>query len=136
VHLSAQDKKWDKIYIAVDIHNTIVYGNYNKNGLPTEYISNSKEVLQYLSTRKDIVLIIYTCSHPSEITKYLSFFKKDSIIFKYANENLDIHNDSLGCYNKKIYFNLLLEDKAGFNAETDWTILYEYIKNINFNYDN
>ena len=75
---SAQKKKWDKIYVAVDIHDTIVYGNYNTDELPTEYIANAKEVLQYISQREDIVLMLYTCSHPHEIEKYfaLCFYKK------------------------------------------------------------
>lgn len=133
---SAQKKKWDKIYVAVDIHDTIVYGNYNADELPTQYIADAKEVLQYISQREDIVLMLYTCSHPHEIEKYFEFFKKDGINFKYANENPDVPNNALGCYDKKPYFNVLLEDKGAFDAETDWTIIYEYIKNINFNHAN
>lgn len=133
---NAKRKKWDKIYVAIDIHDTIVYGNYKSDELPTEYIANAKEILQYMSNRNDIVLMLYTCSHPHEIEKYFEFFKNDGIYFKYANENPDVPNTELGCYDRKPYFNILLEDKAGFNAETDWTIIYEYIKNINFNHEN
>ena len=132
--VGAKRKKWDKIYVAIDIHDTIVYGNYNVNELPTEFIANSKEVLQYLSKREDIVLLIYTCSHPEEIIKYVEFFNQHNINFKYANNNIDVPNNALGCYDSKMYFNVLLEDKAGFNAETEWTDIYEFVKNNNFNY--
>lgn len=128
---NAKKKNWDKIYIAVDIHDTIVYGNYNANELPTEFISNSKEVLQYLSKRPDVTLLLYTCSHPTEITKYFDFFKSNDIIFKYANENPEVPNNALGCYDKKMYFNVLLEDKSGFDAESDWNIIYDFFKNTN-----
>src|SRR5690554_2945679 len=64
---SAKKKNWDKIYLAIDIHDTIVYGNYDKDELPTKFIGNAKKTLQYLSNRSDIELILYTCSHPKEI---------------------------------------------------------------------
>ncbi len=131
---SAKRKKWDKIYIAIDIHDTIVHGNYNANELPTEFIANSKEVLQYLSKREDIILLLYTCSHPTEIVKYIDFFNSNDIKFKHSNINPDIPNNALGCYDLKPYFNILLEDKAGFNAETDWAILCAFIKQHNFNF--
>lgn len=132
--IGAKRKKWDKIYIAIDIHDTIVYGNYKTDELPTEFIARSKEILQDWSKRDDIVLLIYTCSHPSEIVKYIDFFASHNIIFKYANENSDVPNNALGCYDDKLYFNVLIEDKAGFMAETEWDELDEYVKNNNFNY--
>lgn len=108
-----KEKNGIKIYIAIDIHDTIVYGNYKTNELPTTFIGNSKKILQEWSKRDDIVLLIYTCSHPSETSKYISFFEKNEIIFKYANKNSDIPNSALGCYDEKLYFNILIEDKAG-----------------------
>ena len=125
---TAKRKKWDKIYVAVDIHETIVYGNYETGDIPKQFISISKQVLQYLSSRKDVVLILYTCSHPSEIVKYIDYFNSNGINFKYANINPEVPNDALGCYTIKPYFNLLLEDKSGFVAETDWTEVYEQFK--------
>lgn len=130
---NAQKKNWDKIYLAVNIHDTIVRGNYIENVLPTEFIGNAKVVLQYISKRKDIEMILYTCSHPDEIKKYLQFFKKHDIHFKYVNENLDIPNNALGCYDKKLYFNVLLDDKSGFIAEKHWDDIYTFIRNVNFN---
>lgn len=133
---SAKKKNWDKIYLAIDIHDTIVYGNYDKDKLPTKFIGNAKKTLQYLSNRSDIELILYTCSHPKEIDKYLEFFKTNDISFKYINENLDIPNNALGCYDKKLYFNVLLDDKSGFDAEQDWDSVLKYVKSNNFNYSN
>lgn len=134
MYLNAKRKNWDKIYIAVDIHDTIVYANYDIEEIPTEFIANSKEVLQHLSDRKDIGLILYTCSHPHEIEKYIKYFKENGIEFEYSNKNPEISNTELGCYDHKLYFNLLLDDKACFNAEKDWTVLYETMNNLNFNF--
>lgn len=43
-----------------------------------------------------------------------------------VNENLEVKNTTYGFYEHKPYFNLLFEDKAGFDAEIDWFILYKY----------
>ena len=131
---NAKNKKWDKIYIAVDIHDTIVHANYDTSEIPTEFVGRAKSVLQYLSKRKDIGLIMYTCSHPEEIKKYKRFFKKNHIDFESANTNPQISNTELGCYDHKLYFNLVLDDKGGFNAIKDWDVLETEIMKYTFNY--
>lgn len=124
---SAIIKGWDKIYIAVDIHDTIVYGNYIADVLPTEFLFGAKETLKYLSKRPDVCLILYTCSHPGEIVKYQEFFAKRDINFQYVNCNPEVPNNALGCYTDKLYFNLLLDDKAGF-IEDDWYTIFKFFK--------
>jgi hypothetical protein len=37
-----------------------------------------------------------------------------------------VANTTYGYYEDKPYFNALWEDKAGFNAEKDWTSLRKY----------
>lgn len=125
----AKKKNWNKIYIAVDIHDVIVKGNYIPNVLPTDFLYGAKDTLKYLSKRSDICLILNTCSHPHEIEKYLEFFKARDIHFKYVNENPEVPNNALGCYDDKFYFNILLEDKAGF-IESDWYVIYTFFKKI------
>lgn len=128
---SAKRKNWNNIYIAVDIHDTIVKGNYKTDELPTEFLPMAKKTLQMLSARKDITLLLYTCSHPAEIEKYFAFFKENDINFKYCNENPDVPDNALGCYTKKLYFNILLDDKGAFNGHTEWPIIYNFFKNNN-----
>lgn len=123
---SALKKGWDKLYIAVDIHDTIIYGNYNTDVLPTEFCPNAKEVLQYLSKRKDVVMFLYTCSWPVEVEKYQQLFKEYDIDFKYVNENPEVMNNRLGYYSQKPYFNILLDDKANFMPETDWLFIQAF----------
>lgn len=125
---NAIKKNWDKLYIFVDIHDTVIVGNYSETVLPTEFCPEAKEALQYLSQRKDVVLILYTCSWPTEVVKYQEFFKEYGIIFKYCNENPDVMNNRLGYYSQKPYFNVLLEDKAGFVPETDWPTIVNFFK--------
>lgn len=114
------NRGWDKLYWAVDIHDTCMEANYIPGQLPTTFLSISKRVLQHISKRKDAVLILYTCSHPHEIEQYVKFFKENDINFKFSNKNPDVGNTRLGSYDDKFYFNVLLEDKAGFNPDTHW----------------
>ena len=45
----AKTRNWEKIFVAVDIHDTAVVSNYSGNRIPTMFYPNAKEVLQYLS---------------------------------------------------------------------------------------
>lgn len=114
----ARERNWKKIYIACDIHDVILEANYSKD-IPTKFLGNAKKVLQRLSQRSDVTLILYTCSHPSEIEQYLKLFTDAGINFSYVNENPECVNTAYGDFTVKFYFNILLEDKAGFVPE-DW----------------
>ena len=78
---------------------------------------------------KDVVMILYTCSHPHEIEQYIQYFKDNGIRFDYINENPEIPTnlEGYGCYDKKPYMNVLFEDKAGFDGDKDWSKVYELL---------
>ena len=121
----ARQKKWNKIYIAIDVHDTILYSNYDKDNIPVKFCPGAIITLQYLTKRSDVVLILYTCSWENEIKQYLNLFESNGIHFEYVNENPEVTSVlGLGCYDKKMYFNILFEDKAGFDCENDWYEVY------------
>ena len=122
---NAKKRNWDQIYFYFDIHETILYPDYN-NVDALKFYDHAKDVLQYLSTRKDITIALYTCSYPKEIERYIEFFKTQGINFKYVNNNPDAKNTTYGFYEDKPYFNVLFEDKAGFDAENDWILVKQY----------
>ncbi len=113
-------KQWEKTYWAVDIHGTMIVPNYVGGVLPEQFYPYAKEVMQRISKREEVTLILYTCSHPHEVEKYLDFFKAHDIHFSYANQNPEAENTAYGCYEHKPYFNVLFEDKCGFDPEQDW----------------
>lgn len=119
-------KKWEYIFVYFDIHKTMLYPDYNNT--TTDFYPYAKEVLQYLSTRKDMVMGLYTCSYPEEIVRYQKFFKEHDIIFKYENDNKEVGNTKYGYYENKPYYNVLFEDKAGFRADLDWYFLKQYFQ--------
>lgn len=126
-------KDWKHVYYAFDLHGTIVKPNYEVGNIPKEFYPYAKEVLQMLSKRSDIIMYIYTCSHPHEQVQYLQYFKEHGIEFKWVNKNPEVLTDNkgYGYYEDKPYFNVLFEDKASFNPNTEWEEVYYYFKTLN-----
>jgi hydroxymethylpyrimidine pyrophosphatase-like HAD family hydrolase len=124
-----EDRGWDRTFWFFDIHGTILKPNYQYGNPPKEFYPMAKETLQLISKQSDIVMILYTCSHPHEIEEYLQFFKENDINFKYVNENPEVVTDvnGYGNYDKKPYMNVLLEDKSGFNPDNDWFLVYDLL---------
>lgn len=124
-------RNWDRTFWGFDIHGTILKPNYQYGNTPDEFYPMAKETLQYLSKLPDVVMFLYTCSHPHEIEEYVKLFESNGIHFKYVNENPEIPTDpkGYGNYDKKPYMNVLFEDKAGFDPETEWSEVYELMFN-------
>jgi hypothetical protein len=117
---NAKLKGWDKTYWAFDIHGTMLKPTFISGVVSTEFYPYAKEVMQLLSKRNDIVRVLYTCSYPHEIEQYITYFKQHDIHFDHINKNPDVCAGAYGHYESKFYFNVLFEDKAGFDPLTDW----------------
>jgi hypothetical protein len=123
----AHTKEWYKTYWAIDLHGTVIQPNFKKGDSNVEYYPYAKECLQLLSDRDDIIMFTLTSSYPEELAKYDIQFKADNINFDYHNENPEITQASgaFGYYKNKPYFNVFFDDKAGFDPETDWELVYD-----------
>lgn len=125
-HFEYKEKRgWEKGYFFFDIHGTILKPNYTYGNTPKDFYPYAKETLQYLSKLPDVCMILYTCSHPHEIEEYIKLFEENDIKFEYVNDNPEVLTDvnGYGCYDKKPYVNVLFEDKAGFDPETEWKLV-------------
>lgn len=133
----ANEKHWFKTYWCIDIHGTISKPDYRKRTKELLFYPFAKETLQLLSEREDVVLILYTSSYPDEIKIYESIFKGNGIKFDYINENPEIStsNGAFGYYEQKLYFNVLLDDKAGFDPLVDWVELFKYMESTKYRPD-
>lgn len=128
----AKQRGWDKIYVFVDIHETMIKPNYDADHIPTEFYDHVKEVMKYLSDKYFFTLILYTCSWPKENEEYLKIFEKNGIHFSYINKNPEVTSKGYGCYDDKPYINILIDDKAGFDPEEDWAKLLAYFSSPEF----
>jgi len=122
----AKERKWDRTYWAFDIHQTILEPNWSNDGIPTKFYPYALETLQYISNRPDIVMILYTCSPPHKIDLYQQLFQRHGIQFHYVNSNPEVTSNGFEYYGQKPYFNVLFDDKAGFDPLCDWKLVHDY----------
>ena len=80
-----------------------------------------------MSHAQQISLILWTSTYDDIIADYLKHFKENGITFDMVNVNHETKNTDLSCFDEKTYFNVGIDDKFGFDAETDWEILYNYL---------
>lgn len=117
-YINKKAKNWEKVFWVIDAHDTIFHGLYERLQENVFY-PFAKEVLQFLSSKDDVVLILFTCSYEDEIYRMIKYLNCTDIHFDYVNENPEVSNTTYGDYSKKMYCNILLEDKAGFEPK-DW----------------
>lgn len=120
-----EEKDWDKIYWAIDIHGTCLESNYESGNfkLINDDVIKTLKLIQSLPESR---LIMWTSAYTQELYRLQEFFDSYEVDFTYLGENPDVRNTETGNFNKKFYFSILLDDKAGFNPETDWKLIYKH----------
>lgn len=124
-----EEKKYDTIYIMVDIHNTILKPTFNKKE-KFEYFPYAKETLQILSNRNDVKLIMWSSCYSDRLDLYLNHFRENGIKFNFINCNPEYKNLSFACFDTKFYYDVGIDDKFGFDAENDWETLFLFFTEI------
>jgi hypothetical protein len=123
-------RNWNKLYVCIDVHDVIIEGKYNLMNEGADYCPNALAVLRNLSKRWDIVLILWTSSHLEPTARLLKKLDDEGAVFKYVNENPECPNTELCDFRRKFYFNVLLDDKAGFDPKTDWFLVEQELRRI------
>jgi hypothetical protein len=125
-----KERNWSRLYWAIDLHDVVIPGKYSKFNEGREFYPGAKEILQWLSKRQDMALILWTSSHSESIWNIVEWFTNHNVIFNWINSNPECGNTDLCDFGKKFYFNILLDDKAGFVGETDWLLIKEELIRI------
>jgi len=117
-----KERGWNTIYVMVDLHGTIIPSGKTVNDIEdqTEFYPHAKEVLQRLSIRNDMVLILWSSIPKNRAVKVLSWLNSHEINFKYFNENPEAKSTARSEFSGKFYFNIALDDRAGFDPMIDW----------------
>ena len=121
-----EERGWDRIYVLVDIHDTVFEACYHSKE-DYNWFPYAKECLQELTKRKDVALILWTSTHQDAIDRYLEVFAKEGIVFDFVNVNTAEKDNDLSCFKDKTYFNVGLDDKFGFEPEHDWESIFNYL---------
>ena len=117
-----REKDWEKIYVAVDIHDTILRACYDDDET-YDYFPLAKDTLRAMSLRVDICLILWSSCHRVKLMEYAQHFLDNGIRFDYINENPEVGNTHLQNFEEKLYMNVGLDDKFGFEPMTDWEVI-------------
>lgn len=121
-----KEKGWNKIYILVDIHDTVFEATYSKDEY-YRWFPYAKEALHLMSINPRISLILWSSSYTDAIEKYINTFEKSKIHFDMVNVNKETEDNELSCFAQKTYFNVGIDDKFGFDARVDWEMIYHYL---------
>jgi len=124
-----QDKAkrgWETLYVLIDAHGTLIKPGHDK----VEFYPNAVEIMKWFNNRNDFKVILWTSSHQEEVTEIQRAAAKEGFFFDYINSNPAEQNSTRANFDKKFYFNILLEDKAGFVGETDWALVKQELTRI------
>ena len=130
-YVKKKSSKWEKIYWFVDFHDTICKADYGDESKMHEFYPNAERVLQHLSKKEDVALILWTCSHSDDIQRLVEWLRMRGITFQHVNDNPEVVDSRMSCYGKKPYMNVVLDDKAGFCGEDgDWFLVEAELKAV------
>lgn len=122
-----KERNWDSISIAIDWHDTMCKSTYNTN-VAYDFYPDALRTIKILSDDPRFNLILYTSSYFERcITFTEALFSEHEIRFDFINENPDIQNTEYGDFSKKFYYDILLDDKAGFEPYYDWRAIRIYL---------
>lgn len=123
-----EEHHWEKIYVLIDIHDTILEACYHEEET-YKWFPYAWEALRLMSKSDKICLILWTSTYDNIIEKYLEHFKENGISFDMVNSNNETKNTDISCFDKKLYFNVGIDDRFGFDARNDWKDIYFYLRN-------
>lgn len=125
-------RDWDKITVAVDLHDTVFLPTYSTE-MATEFYDLAWDTLRLMTDREDIVMFRYSCITSQAHGFYNNFFKEKGIALyspEYAMDLAGVKSNEYQDFSRKPYFNVLLDDKAGFDPNRDWVHLYHYFNEM------
>lgn len=115
------------IYILIDVHGTIFppLKNNKENFIFYPY---AQKVLEIFTKCQYIKTILWTGSSYEAIKKIIDILNENNIIFDFINSNPDkTKNNENNLIPIKFYFSIGIDDRFGFNPESDWKRIYEYL---------
>jgi hypothetical protein len=124
-----EDKKkrgWHTLYVAVDLHGTLIKPYHDC----IEFYPGAIEVMRWFNSRPDFKVILWTSSYLVDIEKFQRACEKEGISFNFINGNPLEKSNGRAFFGQKFYFNILLDDKAGFVGDTDWHLVRATLDSI------
>lgn len=123
-----KERNWDTVYWAVDLHGVCLKSNYKTDSY--EWINEAAlRALKVIASLPESRIILWSSVHPEEMSNIIEFFREQGIVVHDFNKNIREKSNDVSCFDKKFYFSVLLDDKAGFDPDTDWDRISYYLQN-------
>lgn len=121
----AEERGYERIYYAIDVHDTILKSNYENGGY--EFVNeDAKKCLRMISNRSEIYIILWSSLYRDEKYRVMDFLSENGISCDSINSNRMESDTKYADFSQKFYFSVLLDDKAGFDPDTDWKAIMEW----------
>jgi hypothetical protein len=125
------EHKWPKLYWAIDLHNTIIPSSRVKGTEVKEFYPFCKEALQEISKREDCCIILFTSTYNYQLSSQLiMWFRENDIKIGYVNQNPECESTQYADFSQKFYYDVLIDDKAGFSVKL-WKDIFRVVKGWN-----
>lgn len=122
-----RQKGYPNWYWAIDVHDVIFVGDY-KVDCELRWIRDAKRALKIIAMIPEIKVILYTSTRRDKTQEIIDkIFLETGLTIHGVNENPDFQTDPGGLceFDKKFCFDVLLDDKAGFDGANDWEPIIE-----------
>jgi hypothetical protein len=113
---------WDRIYWAIDLHDTVIQPSYEPDKIGDAF-PHAIDTLLWLLSLPETRIILWSSMSKEELITHRNellgvFGNPDGKVF--LNENPECGATRYANFDQKMYFNVLLDDKAGFRADRGW----------------
>lgn len=77
-------------------------------------------------------IILWSSSYAEPMNEVVKYLTSRGVRVDYVNENPECPSTEICDFSKKLYFDVLLDDKAGFDPDSDWECIYEKLKDLEY----
>ena len=130
-----KERGYDYLYWCIDIHGVILSPTYKLNNDGANFYDDAIKTLKLISADPINKIILWSSSYATPMQDIINKLNDKGVRVDYVNENPECPNTALCDFSSKLYFDILLDDKAGFEPEVDWKAIcqfLEYCKDWNF----
>ena len=124
-------RNYDYLYLALDIHGTCADSDYHN--VSSSLYNVAIKPLQVISHLPEVKIILFSCCHPHDFESYFKLFQQNDIKISYFNSNPEIPNTKMGCFDLKFYYDVIFEDKGGFDPSMFPSVADAFLVHRQFN---
>lgn len=120
-------EKYPHIFWKIDLHGVCLRSSYQSG----EYEWINEHVvpaLKQIMNCPHSKIILWSSCYDHEQEKIIEFFNRSGVRVDFFNENPLFANTEYGCFDQKFYFSILIDDKAGFDPDTEWKMIGDFLR--------